>query len=249
MEIEEKYNLIIDGKRRLYNYPLPERLYNLEHTAPETLSIGGDILNASSWGELICKTVICLMSLHPKKKEELLEYKTEWSSSNIFSDKKRINHVEILSGLFVNLNHTALHYCWLVIDLLAYFNINYSACELIIHRMPKAEPVEIRDYIRKQVKEEFSVYLSRHKLFSKEKIVKVIRNIDYLNSYFSKRRSGYDDLYLFDDALMFATMKSKFIPEFASKTNDFTKYSELAKKYLDYLSDYYRDCGYYSKNT
>ena len=86
-------------------------------------------------------------------------------------------------------------------------------------------------------------------MFSDEKIEKVIRNIDYLNQIFAKRKSGYDDLYLFDDATMFGTMKSKFIPEFASSRPDKEKSEKLAKIYLGYLTDFYRDCGYYYKEN
>ncbi len=40
--------MIISGKRRRYIYPLPEKLFDLEHTCPEYLDIGGEHLTASS---------------------------------------------------------------------------------------------------------------------------------------------------------------------------------------------------------
>lgn len=249
MLAREKYNLILDGKRRKYLYPLPEKLFDLEYTAPLSLKIGNDTLYVSSWGELIVSLIQYLLPIFPKKVDDLLSYKTEWSKASIFSDTKKVNHIEIKPNLYVNLNHTALHACWLVIDLLSLFNIKYEMCELIIHRMPKAEPDEVRDSVRETVKNDLRAYLKRYKLCSDEKIEKIIKNIDYLNKIFSKRRSGYDDLYLFDDAAMFATMKSKFIPEFAKSTNDYEKNASLAKKYLDYLSDFYRDNGYYFKKS
>ena len=113
--------------------------------------------------------------------------------------------------------------------------------------MPKAEPKEARDYFREKTKENLKGYLKRNKLLSDEKIEKVITNLDYLNMIFSKRKSGYDDLYLFDDAIMFATFKSKFIAELVSMRPDKENTEKLAKIYLGYLTDFYRDCGYYFK--
>ena len=55
MDFITKYNMIIDGKRRRYVYPLPEKLFDLEHTCPDYLDIGGEHIEASSWGELIVK--------------------------------------------------------------------------------------------------------------------------------------------------------------------------------------------------
>lgn len=248
-ELFKKYNLFFDGKKRKYVYPLPEKLFDMEYTTPLSITIGNDVLKVSSWGELITELIKYLLSFYPKNVDDLLKYKTKWSNAYIFSNEKKINHVEIRPDLFVNLNHTALHSCWLVVDLLTFFNIDFSLCKLVIHRMPKAEPEEVRNFIRKNAKEDFRKYLVRYKLFSDEKIAKIIKNIDYLNNVFAKRHSGYDDLYLFDDALLFSTSKSKFIPEFAKTTNDYEKNSVLAKKYLDYLSDFYRDSGYYSKKS
>lgn len=245
----DKYHIVFDGKKRRYIYPLPQKLFDLEYTSPDYLRIGGEVLTSSSWGELICKLSIYLYDNYPFFKGNLLDFKTSWSKASIFVYEKRINHVEIKEGVFANLNHTALHSCWLIIDLLEFCKININACELLIHRMPKAEPKEVRDYIRNEFKKDFRKYISRHCLLTEDKVEKAIKNIDYLNNIFSKRRSGYDDLYLFDDALMFATMKSKFLPEFAKSTNDYEKYYKIAKKYLDYLSDFYRDNGYYSKNS
>lgn len=249
MDLITKYIMIIDGKRRRYVYPLPEKLFDLEHTCPDYLDIGGEHIEASSWGELIVKLTTYLLDLREEYQKRILLFVAPWTKANIFVTEKRINHVEIKPGLFVNINHTALHSCWLVIDLLEYFSIDFSTCKLVIHRLPKAEPTEVRDYYREETKKELRVYLRRCKLFSDEKIEKVIRNIDYLNQVFAKRKSGYDDLYLFDDATMFGTMKSKFITEFASSRPDKEKSEKLAKIYLGYLTDFYRDCGYYYKEN
>lgn len=249
MDLINKYNIIIDGKRRRYIYPLPEKLYDLEFTAPDILRIGGEVFQASSWGEMLTKLCTYLLDLRQEYEKDILAYKTPWSDACIFSNEKRINHVEIKPGLFLNINHTSLHSCWLIIDILMLFKINFEQCELIIRRMPRAEPKEVRDCFRQEVKQQLKVYLHRNKLLSDEKIEKVIKNLDYLNAEFAKRNSGYDDLYLFDDANMFNTMKSKFIPEFASKRPDYEKSEKLAKIYLGYLGDFYRDNGYYFKKN
>lgn len=249
MNLAAKYNMIISGRRRRYIYPLPEKLFELEHTCPEYLDIGVEHITVSSWGELIVKLTTYLLDLREEYKNRILLFVAPWTKSSIFVTEKRINHVEIKPGLFVNVNHTALHSCWLVIYLLEYFSIDFSVCNLVIHRLPKAEPTEVRNYFREETKKELRTYLRRSKLLSDEKIEKVISNIDYLNQFFSKRKSGYDDLFLFDDATIFGSMKSKFIFEFVSSRLDREKADKLAKIYLGYLADFYRDCGFYFKEN
>ena len=123
------------------------------------------------------------------------------------------------------------------------YKIDISTTELIIFRAPKAEPVEVRNAVIKNVKEDFINYLKNDRNLIDAKVDKIIKNIDTLNLKFNKRNSGYNDLYLFSDKLMFACNKANFIKEITSKiTSD--KQIELIKYYLLYLTNFYNDRGY-----
>lgn len=247
--LADKYLLFFVGKKRRYRCPVNERRYDLEYTAPVSLKLGGQTVISSAWTDLLTQTVKDLFELYPERKSHILNFKTDWSKQAIFTNDPNVsNHVEIEPGLFFNRNHTALHSCWLLFDLLNYFGINDSSCELIIRRMPAAEPIEIRDKIRGEVKDELRAYLSRHKLFSDEKVDTYIRNIDFLNGEFAKRKSGYNDLYLFDDANMYGTMKAKFLQELQSSPFGYKeKNMAIARRCLNSLTDFYRDNGYYNQ--
>ena len=247
MDVIEKYNIVFDGKHRRYVYPLPEKLFDLEFTSPEYLDIGADHLTSDSWANLVAKLASYLLDLREEYLGKILDFAAPWTKSKIFTNEKKINHVEIKPGLYININHTALHSCWLIIDMLDYFAIDFNTCKLVIHRFHKAEPQDAREYFRKQIRIEFRAYLHKNKLLSDEKIEKVFKNLDILNKAFSKRSSGYDDLFLYDDAALFGAVKCKFISEFANTRPDIENAEKLAKKYLDYLTDFYRDCGYYYK--
>ena len=47
-DLYDKYHIILDGKKRLYIYPLPERLYDLKFTSPVSLKIGNQVFNSQS---------------------------------------------------------------------------------------------------------------------------------------------------------------------------------------------------------
>lgn len=242
-DLYDKYHIILEGKKRLYIYPLPERLYDLEFTSPVSLKIGNQVFKSSNWGELIALVSRCLQSIKPISIDELLKCRTDWSDAYIFSDNEKINHKEIGPNLYINVNHTALHACWLIVDLLNLYKIDISTTELIIFRAPKAEPDEVKNVVRRNTKDEFVDYLKNDRNFPDVKVDKIIKNIDTLNAKFNKRSSAYNDLYLFSDKLMFASNKANFIKEITSKiTSD--KQIELIKHYLLYLTNFYNDRGY-----
>ena len=247
MDILIKYNIVLNGKQRFYTYPLPKKLFDLEYTSPFFLHIDEEYLKASSWMELVSKLSIYLLDSKEDYYEKIMSFSPVWTKQKIFVTEKRTNYTEIKPGLFVDTNHTALHSCWLVIDLLDFFGIDFSKCTLVIHRMPKAEPKEVRDYFRDEVKKELRKYLFEKKLLAEEKIEKIMKNLDYLNQNFARRKSGFDDLFLFDNAVLFANAKSKFIREFVSSRADKEKAEKLARYYLDYLTEFYGVNGYYLK--
>ena len=88
MDLITKYNMIIDGKRRRYVYPLPEKLFDLEHTCPDYLDIGGEHIEASSWGELIVKLTTYLLDLREEYQKRILLFVAPWTKANIFVTEK-----------------------------------------------------------------------------------------------------------------------------------------------------------------
>ena len=245
--IISKYNIVFNGKKRLYLYPLPERGLNLENTVPNTFVIGHVEITSTSWVELLALLVKFLVSVHPKNDEELLNFKTDWSKTNIFRKEKRINHEFIREGIYLNENHTAQHSIWLMIDLLDFFGEDYNNCKLIIRRHPRAEPDEVRNWVIKETKQEFETYLKNVKQLDQPKTEFVLKNIDILNKFMAKQSSAYDNLYLIDDATTFGALKPKIIEGFASSSKDYEKYKAAATKFLGYLTSFFRDNGYYNK--
>ena len=247
-DLLRKHGIVLDGKQRRYWYPLPDKLFDLEFTSPEYLIIGGEKLKASSWGDLLLKMVKYLLEIYPDQEKNLILFKTDWSKQLVFSQERRTNYVDMGNGFYLNTNHTSLHLVWLLIDLLGFFGVNYSVCKLLIHRMPRAESSEIKEAVTAEVKEGLKIYLARKQLISSERIEKIMKNFDYINRLFQQMKSGYNDIYLFDDASMFGLMKNRFISDFSKKDiSPDKKKTAIVKRLLGYLADYYRDNGYYHK--
>ncbi|MDY2913983.1 MAG: hypothetical protein SOV58_05080 [Candidatus Enteromonas sp.] len=241
-ELIQSNGLIIEGLKRLYRLNVGERLYDLEFTSPYRLTIGGETVETVAWGELLVKTVLILLDMYPGRESQLLSFKTDWSNAAMFSEKNRTNFAQLKEGVYININHTSLHSCWFLYDLLEWFEVNYSKCDFLIHRMPKAEPKEIRDAIRSDVKAALKDFLIWKKLLPADKAEKQIKNLEFLNKKFKEMRStsGYDDLFLFDDLNFYSNAKSKFISDLKSKVfSTEPKKVEICRRCLDYLTDFY----------
>jgi hypothetical protein len=235
-------NVVFEGKRRYYIEDLSERDYLLENTTPYQIDILQNIIAESSWGELLCKVVSLLLSLYPKHLDALYDFRCEWTKSAMFTNRMKTNYKQIKDDLFINCNHTALHSCWFLQDILDYFKVNKSDVVLLIHRPCSAEPQRVTAYIEKRFKNGFINFLIMNYKKSEEYGNKVVSNIEkYINPILCSISKSYTNIFLFDDN----TTLSNYIKKIREKIDLNVRYDEKSKtilyKYLDYLWAYYRE--------
>jgi hypothetical protein len=236
-------NVVFEGKRRYYIEDLTERDYSLENTTPYQLDILGHAIEEHSWGNLLCKTAELLLKLFPEYQvKKILDFQCQWSKAKMFSLEQRTNFKPIAGGLYVNCNHTALHACWFLQDLLDFFGIDKSSVSFLIHRPSSAEPQKVKDYVEKRFKRNFAVFIKMRYDKSDEYTEKVISRIEkYLNPMLVKISKSYTNFFLFDDLSILANYTKKV----RELINGNYKYDEKTKKilnkYLDYLVKFYKE--------
>lgn len=234
-------NVVFEKTRRYYIEDLNERDYTLEHTTPYQLDILGHAIEEHSWGLLLCKTTDLLLTLFPDYKNKILSFQCPWSNAKMFSLEARTNFKLLKSGIYINCNHTALHACWFLQDLLDFFEIDKSAVTFLIHRPSSAEPKKVKDYVERRFKRNFAEFIKSEFGKPDEYAEKVIRMIEkYLNPMLVKISKSYTNLFLFDDN---ATL-SNYIKKIREQINSSLYFNDKAKKalnkYLDLLLKYYK---------
>lgn len=235
-------NVVFDGKRRYYIEDLIERDYSLENTTPYQLDILGRAIEEHSWGNLLYRTTELLLDLFPEYREKLLEFKCPWTKAQMFSLEEKTNYKPINGGFYINCNHTALHSCWFLQDLLDYFKIDKSSVSFLIHRPSSAEPKKVKDYVEQRFKRNFADYIKIHYQKDAEYADKVIRMIEkYLNPMLIKISKSYTNLFLFDDN----ATASNYIKKIREMIDGNYRMEDKAKKalnrYLNYLQQYYKE--------
>jgi len=235
-------NVVFEGKRRYYIENLTVRDYLLENTTPYQFELAGHALEDGAWTGMICKVSKLLLKLYPQYEEKIIEFRSPWTKASIFSVEARTNFKEIHEGLYVNCNHTALHSCWLIQDLLDYFNVDKASVSLLIHRPCSAEPPKVRKYIEKRFKKGFTQFIIAHYHRSKEQAEKVIMNIEkYLNPMLVKISRSYNNLFLFDDNATLSNYIKKIREQIASSLRIDEKAKTILNRYLDWLVKYYKE--------
>ena len=233
--------IVFEGKKRYYVEDLAKRDFTLENTTPHLLKIDDYDFVENAWVEMVRNLTAYLILKYPNKKSKISNFKTEWSKSNIFSTTPRTNFKQLDENLYVNCNHTALHSCWLIQDLLDFFEVDKSKIYFLIHRTPYAEPDDARKYFISKFKEEFALYLSMSQNKSKENIDKITSNIEkYMDPIRAKLSKSYDSLMLFEDNLSFTNYAIKFMKyiDFDSRMNDKAKMT--MRRYIGYLKEFYK---------
>ncbi len=234
-------NVVFSGKRRYYIEDLTKRDYTLENTTPYQIEILGNIIEENSWGILLCRVSNLLLKLYPEYVDDITSFRCPWTKAVMFSLERKTNYKPIDHNLFLNCNHTALHSCWLLQDLLDYFKIDKGSIHFLIHRPCSAEPKNVKEYIEKRFKNGFMDFIcSRHNK-SKEYAQKVITNIEkYLNPMLAKISKSYTNFFLFDDNATLHNYIKKVRDVIAGKVNYGEKVKSALNKYLDYLIEYYK---------
>ncbi len=233
-------NVVFYNKKRYYIEDLAERDYSLENTTPYQIEIFNNIIEESSWGGLLCKVTNLCIEKSPRPIDELLNFSVQWTKASIFSENAKTNYKLLDLGVYLNCNHTALHSCWLLQDLLDFYGIDKSSVRLLIHRPCSAEPTKVKEYISKRFKSGFSAFLLEKHQLSEEISQKILLNIEkHLNPILAKVSKSYTNFFLFDDNTTLYNY-SKRVREIIAKS----KYEERSKKvlntYLDFILEYYR---------
>lgn len=238
-------NVVFEGKKRYYIEDLSKRDYQLENTTPYQLSINNKIIVATSWGKMLCDMVNYLLEINPLEKEVLLDFRTSWTKSCMFAALPKTNHKLISNGLYLNCNHTALHSCWLLQDLLGLFGIKVDDVTLLIHRPCSAEPANVKQYIEDRFRKGMVEYLQVEQHLSEQDakgIVLVIAR--YLNPTLTTISKSYTNFFLFDDA----NTLYNYVKKVRDKLNNSPNFKVEAKKLfnlsLDYLLKYFK-CSTY----
>lgn len=236
-----KHNLIIIGKRRYYDENLNERDFHLENTTPYLLRIGDYEIQEGSWVEMIRNLSAFLVDKYPSLNCEIIDFRTDWSKSAIFSNNSKTNYKKVMSNVYVNCNHTALHSCWLIQDILRFYKINLNEVKLYIHRPSSAEPVEVKDYFLRKARKEFLVFLMEAYDKTHVQGQKIISNIsNYMNPILKKLSKSYDDLFLFDDyatAINYIAKEREYIN---AQLTIPEKNKVILNRYCNYLQAFYK---------
>lgn len=239
--IEDKYGIIYIGNKHYYIEDLTKRDYTLENCLPLYLNIEGEEFNETTWINLLPALAEYLIEEFGPTQKELCDFSLEWSKAKIFSEDKKINSVLLSNGLYLNCNHTAQHSCWVVQDLVKYFDISLLNCKLIIRRNPKAEKKEVKDYFKNKHKEEFKSYV----LFELGKDEKYydscIKALDSSEKLFNKLFPTFESLYYFDDYTYFCNYKVKFLDHLKNKTSIDSKTIEAYKKRFDIYGNFLKE--------
>ena len=235
-------NVVFEKKRRYYIEDLSQRDYTLENTSPYQLKIFDKVIEEHSWGNMLCKCSELLLELYPDYKDRLLDFRCKWSDKAMYSVEEKTNHKKLSNGLFINVNHTALHACWFIQDLLEYFKVDLENVYFLIHRPCSAEPLKVREYIEQRFKKDFEYFICTNYKKSTESVNKIFRLFDkYLNPLLRTISKSYTNFFLFDDNLTLYNYVSKVKEKIAQRFY----YDENAKsklnKCLDYLVKFYKE--------
>ena len=231
-------NLILEGTKRYYIEDLTCKDFSLEHTAPYKISVLGTTIEKHAWGDLNCEVVKLLINTYPKQLDELLSFRCSWTKTQMFTTTHKSNHKLIQEGLFLNCNHTALHSCWLLQELLDFFGVNKAETVFLIHRAPSAEPREIREYYEKTFKLKFKEYLCVKCGKTEEEFDSILSKIENLNRVLEKDSKSYNNLFLFDE-YWYAYNYAKKVQE-KLKKNFENRAIKSHLEALDILLQYYK---------
>ncbi len=250
-ELEELYRrhmVVSDRLKRMYIVHLNERPYDMEYTTPVFIHIAvgeeelhtNNLIMDRSWANLLVKVADYLQQMHPKSKEELINFRTDWSKTIIYSDYKNItNSKQLSNGLYLNINHTARHSCWLISDLLKFYNISPNSF-LLIRRAPIIEPAEIKQQVETMMRDKFKEYLIDLRRLDESYADKYVQGIYTANKVLKKVSKSYYNFYLLDDIQTLWNYKSMVIKQYPKFVVWSDEQIEDVKKSLELFNSFFK---------
>ncbi|MCD8201824.1 MAG: hypothetical protein LUD47_07160, partial [Clostridia bacterium] len=229
------------GMHRYYIEDLSIRDYLLEGSSPYRINICGSEISDASWGNFVCKVVRLLLKNFPERRDHLIAFNVQWGNADIFSSSERTNFKWVDDNIYMNCNQTALHLCWLLQDLLDYFDINRSNLKMLIHKPVNSEPKKIKAHIESVFIIGFKSYLCRtHPNTSEASAEKVIQNIQRILNPMLVKNSRFDsNFFLFDDFQRLSKYISKVQEYMSNRLNYADRDKKILNKCLKYLKDFY----------
>lgn len=234
--------IVFEGQRRYYVEDLSQRDYTLESTTPYQIDILGHVIDEHTWVHLIRKITELLLSIFPDFRDKIVDFQCPWSKAKMITNEPRTNYRPIAGELYVNCNHTALHSCWMIQDLLDFFGVDKSTVSFLIHRPSGAEPKHVKEYIENRFKRNYALFIQRKTNKGEEYSDKVIRLTEkYLNSKLRKVSKSYTSLFLFDDNATLSNYVKKIREMITVDVKLDEKNKRVLNKYLDYLVEFYKE--------
>ena len=246
-KLYKQHNVILRGTERQYYFSAFERRIDLEHATPIELQILVDNENGSgkenyaferrAWTEILSDVFAFLQKRFPKSNEELYEFKADWSKAHIFTKTQEFkNMIKINDELYLSKNFTAVHFSWIIGDILRFYGIKRAV--FIVHRPPKSEPQDIQNHLTINRIAGLADYLKEKYNKSEEATQTILKNISIANRVLRETGASYHNFYLIDNSLMFSTYKNKLVQECYNYVNWSSKDVEVVSRHLRYLSEY-----------
>ena len=239
-EIEQKYKIVYVYGQRYYYEDLSKRDFGLECTTPFSLEAGGKSFIETSWKQLLIQVVSSFLKDYPSKRDVLLNYKMQWNGKKPFTEVEGKNCCDVGFDLYLICNHSALHACWTLIDILEIFGVDLKKTTFIIHRPPYAEPIECRQFYEEKTKKAFRYYYTQLLKYPEEQAERVLRYLNSLNRIMPRVSKAYDNLLLIDNNATYANCKIRFLDYLKNEAHADEKNISLAEKYLNCLENFYK---------
>jgi hypothetical protein len=232
--------IVYEGTKRYYIQDLTKKDFMLENTIPYKIVLLDKTIEEHAWINMIAEVAYLLIETFPKDLQELYDFQCSWSKSQIFANTEKTNFKPVKAGVFINCNHTAIHSCWLIQELLDFFGVDKKDVYFLIHRAPSAEPVEAREHFASNFKIKFREYLSSEYAKTDTEINDVFSMIDEkLNPMLAKASRSYNNFYLFDDYL-YADSYAKKVSTRLKQTMTLKERTPLIEV-LDMIVKYYKE--------
>lgn len=191
---------------------------------------------------MLCRTADLLLTLFPDYKDKILSFQCQWTKAKMFTLEPKTNFKPLQNGFYINCNHTALHACWFLQDMLDFFGIKKSSVSFLIHRPSSAEPKKVKEYVEKRFKRNFKEFIKSEFCKTDEYAEKVIRMIEkYLNPMLIKFSKSYTNFFLFDDNAILSNYVKRIREMMETDLRYDEKVKKVFNKYLDYLVKFYKE--------